>query len=70
MCLAIPGKIIKLEKGKAIVDYGTETREGKTMADDFNIGDYVIMQAGIIIQKIPKDDALKSLKLFKQPDST
>ncbi len=65
MCLAIPGKIIEIEKDKAIVDYGKEKREGRIMSNEFKVDDYVIVQAGIVIQKVPENEALEGIRLFQ-----
>ncbi|MBN1940736.1 MAG: HypC/HybG/HupF family hydrogenase formation chaperone [Candidatus Diapherotrites archaeon] len=53
MCLAIPGKIVKLkENGKtAIVDYGTERREAGNIIGA-KIGDNVIVQHKLVVEKI------------------
>ena len=65
MCLAIPGKIEKIEKNKAIVDYGIEKREADTSLVDIKEGDYVIVNAGFIIEKIPEKEAKQALELVK-----
>jgi len=54
MCLAIPGKIVKLKGGKAIIDYNGELREASVIEGKFKAGDYVIVQGKIIIEKVPK----------------
>ena len=46
MCLAIPGKIIKIENDNAIVDYISEKRIGKIVEGTYKVGDYVIIQGG------------------------
>jgi len=63
MCLALPGKIIKIEGDNAIVDYGAEQRDVK-LVQDFKIGDYVLVSAGLAIQKIPEKEALDALNLI------
>lgn len=62
MCLAIPGKIIKIEKGSAIVDYGTEKRKAKLVEKGYFVGDYVLVQTGIVAKKIAKQEAIESIK--------
>lgn len=64
MCLAIPGKIVKLIKDKAIIDYGEEKREAQNIINA-KVGDYVIVQVGKVVQKVKKKDALKSIKAWK-----
>lgn len=62
MCLAIPGKIVKIDGDEAIIEYPGEQRAAKIVEGDFNIGDYVFVSAQIIVQKIPEKEALESLK--------
>lgn len=67
MCLAIPGKIKELKDKTAIVGYPSEERE--VMMDphiEIKPGDYVLVQMGMIIQKIPEKQAEESLKAWKE----
>jgi hydrogenase assembly chaperone HypC/HupF len=64
MCLAYPGKVIKIKTGNAIVDYVTEQRIAKLLADDICIGDYVIVQAGVVVQKVPEKEALDAIAVY------
>ena len=63
MCLAVPGKIIKIEKDIATVDYIAEKRKAR-LVKKFRINDYVIVQGGVVLMKIPKKQAIESLKAF------
>jgi len=65
MCIAFPGKIVKIEEGIATVDYGEETRKARAFDDTLRVGDYVIVQNQIIIQKIPKEEAEAFIKMVK-----
>lgn len=64
MCLAIPGKIVKVKKEKAVIDYGETKKEAHNIIKA-NIGDYVIVQMGRVVQKVKEKDALKSIKAWK-----
>ncbi len=66
MCLSVPGKIIEIKKNEVIVDYDIEKRKGILITKDFKVGDYVIIQGGIVIEKIPEDEAKEALKLYKE----
>jgi len=66
MCLAVPGKIIEIKKDEVVVDYDIEKRKGKLIDKGYKVGDYVIIQGGIVIEKIPKNEAIDALKLYKQ----
>lgn len=58
MCLAIPGKIISIKDSVAAVAYPNETRTAKIVAGRYAIGDYVLVQAQMVIEKVPKKQAL------------
>jgi hydrogenase expression/formation protein HypC len=66
MCLAVPGKIVKIEKDIATIDYGKEKRTAKIIGLKAKKGEYVIVQAGIVMQKIPKKEAIESLKAWQK----
>lgn len=67
MCLAIPGKIIKIKNGKASVQYGKGVvNQANISLVDVKVGDYVLVHAGFAIQVLEKKDALETLKLWKQ----
>jgi len=61
MCLAIPGKVIKVDGRQAMIKYPQEIR--KALIGDVvpKVGDYVMVQMGIVIQIISKADADLSL---------
>jgi hydrogenase expression/formation protein HypC len=66
MCLAIPGKIIKIQSGKATVQYPGEVRDVLLGDEKVALGDYVLVQMGIVIQKMTQKDALASLSAWSQ----
>lgn len=63
MCLAIPGKIIEIKGDTAVIDYGGEQRNANiSLIDDLKVGEYVIVNAGFVMQKLPEKQALQSIK--------
>lgn len=66
MCLAVPGKIIEINGDVATVDYELEKREGKLVEEGYTRGDWVIIQGGFVIQKIPQGEAERALELYKK----
>jgi len=69
MCVAIPGKIITIDKTKqhATVDYGEgTTRTVNTSLVEVVVGDYVLVHAGFAIQVLDKQEALETLSLFRE----
>ena len=65
MCLAVPGKIIEINNDIATIDYGKEKRIGKIIEERFSVGDYVIVQGKIVIEKIPENEVAEWCNLFK-----
>lgn len=67
MCVAIPGEIIEINKDTAIVSFGRiEKSVMITLIPDLKKGDYVLVHAGFAINKIKKEEALKTLDIFKE----
>jgi len=65
MCLTIPYKIILLKSKKALVDYFGKRKEVNLGLTNVKAGDFVILQNNTIVKKVPKNEAEKILKLFK-----
>lgn len=66
MCLAIPGKVVKINQNLAKVDFGGVMREVDISLVDVNIGGYVLVHAGFAIETIDKEEAERSLDLWKE----
>ena len=69
MCLAIPGKIIKIDKKRehATVDYGDGTkRKINVTLVDVKIDDYVLVHAGFAIEKLNEKEAMETLEIFRE----
>jgi hydrogenase expression/formation protein HypC len=65
MCLAIPGKIIEINGEDAIVVYGKERRNARLINSEIKVGDYVVVQNKLILQKVPSKQAHEAIKLWK-----
>lgn len=65
MCLAIPGKIKQLGGREAIIEYPGEVRRAY-LGDDVkaDVGDYVLVQMGVVVKKISAKEAGLSLKTW------
>ena len=58
MCLGIPGKVEAIEGKEAIVDVGGVKRKVRLdLVEGLNQGDYVIVHAGFVIQKLTEEEA-------------
>ena len=73
MCLAIPGKVIKIDENKehATVDYGDGTkRKANISLVSVKIGDYILVHAGFAIEVLNEKEANETLDLFREILST
>jgi hydrogenase expression/formation protein HypC len=71
MCLSIPSKVVKIDKesNMATVDtMGVKRDASLDLMEDgsVDIGDYVLLHVGFIMNKIDEEDALESLKVYKE----
>ncbi len=69
MCLAIPMKIIRINRENATVEINGVEREVSLQLlnmNNINIGDYIIVHAGFAIQKINKEEAKRTLSILKE----
>lgn len=66
MCLAIPGKIVKIEGNMGDVDFGGATRKANLSMVDAQVGDWVVVHAGFAIQQMDEEDAQETIKLWNE----
>ena len=56
MCMGIPGKVEDIRDGRAMVRLAGTLQEAHAY-ESINIGDYVFLQAGLVVKKISKEEA-------------
>ncbi len=67
MCLGIPALVIGLEGEEALVDVAGARRKVSTaLVEGIEEGDYVIVHAGFIIQKIDADRAAETIRMIRE----
>lgn len=70
MCLAIPSKVISVNKetNMATLDTLGVRREASLdlMQEDVYVDDFVLLHVGYVMSKIDIEDAQESLKLYSQ----
>ena len=71
MCLSIPSKVVKIdtERNTAVVDtMGVKREAGLDLMEEGSvvIGDYVLLHIGFIMNKIEEEDALESLRVYRE----
>jgi len=68
--LAIPSKVVEIDSDKntAKVDTMGVVREASLdiCPDEINIGDFVLLHIGYVMNKIDTQDALESLKIYEE----
>ena len=64
MCVALPGKIIEIKDRDAVVDFNGNQVTARAGLVDVKVGDYVLVHAGCVIQKVTQQDMeeLRNLK--------
>ena len=63
MCVALPGKVIEIKDRDAVVDFSGNQVTARAGLVDVKIGDYVLVHAGYVIQKVTQQDMEEMKKL-------
>jgi hydrogenase expression/formation protein HypC len=72
MCLGIPGRIVERrdDAGLAVgtVDFGGVRREVclAYVADEVEVGDYVVVHVGFAISKVHEDEAQRTFEVLRE----
>ncbi|NLJ32130.1 MAG: HypC/HybG/HupF family hydrogenase formation chaperone [Clostridiales bacterium] len=66
MCVAMPGKVIRLDSGVAEVDFSGNRVRAQAGLVAVKPGDYVLVHAGCILQVISKQDRDSLADLFEE----
>lgn len=67
MCIAVPGKVLKIEGDAATVSFGGSLRSAQLdLVEDIKEGDYVIVHAGFILRKLDEKEAQETLDIIRE----
>jgi len=68
MCLAAPARVLEVNEGQLIVDYGGVRTTARTdaLAEDVAPGDYVLIHTGFAIRRLSPEDGEETLRLFDE----
>ena len=66
MCLAFPAKVIELKGKKAIVAYWEEKKEVLNNIINAVVGEWVLVQHEMIVERLSKEEAKESLLLLQK----
>lgn len=65
MCVAVPGKVVEIEKNIAQVDVnGTKLKIDISLIPA-KVGDYVLIHAGCALEVLKEETAKEMIQLFK-----
>lgn len=65
MCVALPGKVIQIRGKDAVVDFNGNQVTARTGLVEIKEGDYVLVHAGCILQKVSRQDAESLAELME-----
>ena len=69
MCLAIPVRIVELERDVAVVDaMGNRYKAKTTLLPEAKLGDLVLVHAGFAISLVDEEEAKKTWQLIAEID--
>jgi hydrogenase expression/formation protein HypC len=67
MCIAAPGKVIKIEGKKALIQYpGNQTRYALITDEKIKLGSFVSVQMGLIVNVLSKKEGLSAAKAWRE----
>ena len=69
MCVAIPGKVLSIEDGKAVVDFSGNQVTAYIGLVKAEVGDYVLVHAGCVIQTMKQREAEEIIDLMSGVES-
>jgi len=67
MCLAIPARIVELDKDNAVVDaMGNRWKAKTTLLPEAKLGDLVLIHAGFAISLVDEEEAKETWQLLAE----
>ncbi len=67
MCVAVPARVLEVEGDRATIEVAGGTRVvSRKLVPDITPGEYGLLHAGFIIQKVNPEQARQTLKLFEE----
>ncbi len=65
MCVALPGKVVEIKEKDAVVDFNGNLVTARMGLVDIKPGDYVLVHAGCILQKVSSEEAESLTELME-----
>lgn len=73
MCLTVPAKVLDVRGQRAVVESRGWRREADASFLMPAVGDYVLIQSGVILQILDEEEALEALRAWEEvegPETT
>jgi hydrogenase expression/formation protein HypC len=69
MCVAVPGKVERIDGLAAVVDVGGATVTARIdLVPDVTVGEYVLIHAGFALERMDEEEAQETLRLLAEAD--
>lgn len=65
MCVAAPGRVLDIKNNIATIEYSGNTLNANAGLVKIKPGDYVLVHAGLVIQRVDEEEAKNMTELFK-----
>lgn len=65
MCVALPGRVEKIEDNIATVNFAGNIVRAHCGVVKIQVGDFVLVHAGLVIQKLDREEAENMTELFE-----
>ena len=66
MCLAVPGKIVRINGEIGDIDFGGVIRQANVSMVEASVGDWAVIHAGFAIEIMDEEDAQETIKLWNE----
>ena len=66
MCLAIPGKIVKISGDQGEIDFGGVLKSANISMVEAHVGEWAVVHAGFAIEVMDEEEANETLKLWNE----
>ena len=67
MCLAVPMKVVEVNGDEGLVESsGLKRRANFSLIKSPKIGEYVLLHAGFVIERVKEEEAQKTLKALRE----
>lgn len=68
MCLSMPGKVVEVKENGVVLEYPGEVRVVEICLVDLEVGDYCIVNGGVVVSKVEKERALGFLEVLNETE--